>query len=249
MSNTSNSSWLALVIGNSRLHWGLFSGSTLDKTWDTAHLPPELIALPCDLTHHELWLASVVPTQTEVWRHLPHARVIELRHIPIPNLYPTLGIDRALTLWSAIELWGTPVLVIDAGTAMTFTGANAQGELVGGAIAPGLQLQLRSLSQQTAALPAVEFRTDESLPDRWSQTTLNAIRSGAIYTALASIQGFADAWLQDFPGGAIALTGGDAAFLMQALQQLKPTLAFQIVHDPHLIFRSIPTIRNNFRVP
>lgn len=245
MTNVTTAQWLALVIGNSRLHWGLFTGSTLCQTWNTAHGQPGAIALPLDLAHHDLWLASVVPSQTMIWQALPHAHGIDLTHIPIPNLYPTLGIDRALTLWSAIQRWGTPVLVIDAGTAMTFTAANANGELMGGAIAPGLQLQLRSLSQHTAALPAVALGDGMALPDRWSRSTADAICSGVVYTAVASIQGFVEAWLQEFPGGAIGCTGGDSALLVQVLKQLNPAIAAHITHDSQLIFHGIPTIRAN----
>jgi type III pantothenate kinase len=243
MANDVSDRWLALVIGNSRLHWGLFSDSTLEQTWDTAHVEPEAIALPLDLTQHDLWMASVVPAQTQIWQACPHAHVIQLNHIPIANLYSTLGIDRALALWGAIQQWNAPALVIDAGTAMTFTGANAVAELLGGAILPGLQLQLRSLSQHTAALPSVELEKSGRLPDRWSCNTPDAILSGVLYTALASLQSFVEAWLQEHPNSAIALTGGDSLLLYKSLTVLNPALAAQITHDPHLIFRGIPAIR------
>lgn len=49
------------------------------------------------------------------------------------------------------------ILVIDAGTALTFTAADADQRLVGGAILPGLGLQRSSLAQKTATLPRVEL--------------------------------------------------------------------------------------------
>jgi type III pantothenate kinase len=80
------------------------------------------------------------------------------------------------------------------------------------------------------------------LPDRWSRSTADAICSGVLYTAVASIQGFVESWLQAFPRGAIGFTGGDSALLVQALKQLKPAVAAHITHDPQLIFHGIPTI-------
>ena len=86
-------------------------------------------------------LASVVPSQTALWQIYPNVHIINLDQIPLQGVYPTLGIDRALALWGAGKTWGFPMLVIDAGTAMTFTGADANQCLVGGAILPGLGLQ------------------------------------------------------------------------------------------------------------
>ena len=101
--------------------------------------------------HLPIYLASVVPTQTLLWQTFPGVRVITLEQIPLKGIYPTLGIDRALALWGAGETLGWPILVIDAGTALTLTGADAGQRLVGGAILPGVKLQLQSLAQRTAA--------------------------------------------------------------------------------------------------
>ncbi len=122
LSNPSKT-WLALIIGNSRLHWGLFTGENLTKAWDTNYLStPSSPSSPSP----PLFIASVVPTQTELWQNYPNVNFITLNEIPLNNLYPTLGIDRALSLLGAGETWGFPMLVIDAGTALTFTGADNQ---------------------------------------------------------------------------------------------------------------------------
>ncbi|QYO68819.1 pantothenate kinase [Leptolyngbya sp. 7M] len=259
-----DSDWLALVIGNSRLHWAWFRGTTLQQAWDTPHFSSELIA---DLTQHQLdfaacaegltaelptvpnflpyipasqplWLASVIPAQVPLWQTYPQTQVITLATIPITGLYPTLGIDRALALLGAATIHGLPSLVIDAGTGLTFTGANAEAQLVGGAILPGLRLQLRSLAEHTAALPYLSNR-QVSLPQRWSTNTTDAIWSGVLYSLLAGIRDFVSAWQQQFSSGSILLTGGDAPLLIDLLRQQDPKLAAQIEVDPHLIFWGI----------
>lgn len=249
-------SWLALMIGNSRLHWAWFLNSSLQQTWDISHLPSEAIAslltpnplaepipdeardLLLPLTLHPnspLWIASVVPSQTALWQVYPQVQVIDLGQVPIKGIYPSLGIDRALALLGASKTLGFPVLVIDAGTALTFTAIDKQAQFFGGAIVAGLQTQLRSLAQNTAALPSVDFRSTV-LPCRWAMNTPDSIRSGIIYTLLASIQDYCEAWLEQFPAGAIALTGGDRDVLFQHLQTQFPALATQIMVDPNLIF-------------
>ena len=255
-----NESWLALMIGNSRLHWAWFVGDSLQQSWDTNHLPTESVH---SLTAHwvsiilpqetlpplfiegdlqaanpiPLYLASVVPEQTRLWQAYPDVTIITLEHIPLLGLYPTLGIDRALALWGAGETLGYPVLVIDAGTALTLTSADTQHRLIGGAILPGLGLQLQSLGKNTAALPAIQL--PNQLPPRWARQTPTAIESGVIYTVLAGIRDFVEDWRSQFPHSQIVFTGGDSQVLLTYLQSQYPEIAHQFRVDPHLIFWGI----------
>lgn len=240
-----NQDWLGLMIGNSRLHWAFFQENTIEITWDNAHistivdqeLPQDI--LPPDLVDHfppqlPLYIASVVPRQTAFWQTYRKAKLITLEDIPLRGIYSTLGIDRALAVWGTGSTWGFPCLVIDAGTGLTFTGVDSNKSLVGGAILPGLGLQLQSLSTKTAALPKV--RLPEKLPQRWATETSAAITSGVIYTLLAGIQAFITDWLQQFPDSQIALTGGDCALLLTYLKIQYPEIATRLILDSNLIF-------------
>ncbi|MBD1861032.1 pantothenate kinase [Trichocoleus desertorum] len=250
-------SWLALMIGNSRLHWAWFVGDQLQSAWDSEHLtnsgPPSSpnlgkILEKASLSREKvvrrsqgensdelpIVLASVVSEQTAIWQTYRQLQTLMLAQIPLQHSYPTLGIDRALALWGAGEVYGWPALVIDAGTALTFTGGNAERQLVGGAILPGLSLQVQSLAQKTAALPAIAL--PETLPKRWANDTEDAIASGIIYTVLAGVVDFVQAWWQEFPHCAVVITGGDRALLHQYLQSQHSELAAQVTIDPNLIF-------------
>ncbi|MFW9257529.1 pantothenate kinase [Nostoc sp. CALU 546] len=251
---------LALEIGNSRLHWALFIGETLYSAWDTDYLPEsviqqlaecqtldyflEKIFLPSQqgdfftntLPPHPLLLASVVPSQTAIWQTYPNTRVITLNQVPLKGIYPTLGIDRALALWGAGKTWGFPMLVIDAGTALTFTAADDKECLVGGAILPGLGLQFATLGQQTGQLPLVENQSFPYLPPRFALNTIEAIQSGVIYTILAGIKDFIEAWWQLFPNGKIAIKGGDRTLLLNYVRVLYPEIADSLIVESNLIF-------------
>ncbi len=267
---------IALAIGNSRLHWGLFVGKTLEKTWDTEHLKADtvsrlskeeraeylvqtvmrsigeisaqnLLDLPAtgDLSTPgtlssvglPLVLASVVPHQTAIWQSYPDVRIITLDQLPIGGLYPTLGIDRALALLGAGNQFGWPVLLIDAGTALTFTGANVNRYLVGGAILPGLGLQLSSLAKKTAGLPSVSL--PENLPCRWATDTAGAIQSGVVYGAVAGVRDFIEDWRCLFPDSKIAIAGGDRTLLLQYLASAFPDTAASVIDAPEAIFWGI----------
>ncbi|MDX2232626.1 MAG: pantothenate kinase [Leptolyngbyaceae cyanobacterium bins.349] len=241
--------WFALVIGNSRLHWAHFHGNELQDSWDEPHygqtdgVEESLRPTPRQGKESDfpLWIASVVPEQSQVWVGHPNTRWLTLEDVPLPGMYPTLGIDRALALWGAIATLGRPVLVIDAGTALTFTGADQQ-RLVGGAILPGLRLQFAALGQKTAMLPALS--RPNFLPPRWALTTEDAIASGILHTVTAGVQSFIQDWQQQYPGSSIVITGGDRDRLVQLLHQQAPELATAIHVDAHLIFWGIRALRS-----
>jgi type III pantothenate kinase len=266
--------WLALSIGNSRYHWAWFIDSKLQSSWNTAYFSDEILSqivsanltnfdllelLPIDLQHQistnrlniaklPIYLASVVPSQTAIWQQLDRVQLLTLADIPLLNLYPTLGIDRALTLFGAGESYGYPVLVIDGGTALTLTGVDDRLIFVGGAIMPGLRLQFRSLSTGTAALPEVDLPA--ILPARWSDNTRDAISSGILYSSIAGIRDFILDWEQLFPRNQIVFTGGDGKILSSYLQSILPlALGFRVTYDRSILFHGIAKVVTRFRSP
>ncbi|MGK7916752.1 MAG: pantothenate kinase [Prochloraceae cyanobacterium] len=244
MSSSYDLDWLALLIGNSRLHWAWFKGDVLVQAWHSDYISEiegELIRKTCPPALQEqfscqfpLYIASVVPAQTAIWCNYPHSQLISLQDIPLQGIYSTMGVDRALAVWGATEIWGYPCLALDGGTALTFTGVDGDRALVGGAILPGLRLQLQSLAQKTAALPEVNLT--ENLPIRWANNTEQAIASGIIYTAIAGIKDFIRAWREQYGDSKLIFTGGDGKLLLAYLQLIHPEIAAKIAFDPNLVF-------------
>jgi type III pantothenate kinase len=215
---------IGLSIGNSRYHWSWFLNTKIQSSWDSDYCTPDRSAnlFPIDLQAiiktqaltletMPIYLVSVVPAQTEIWQKLDQVKLITLRDIPLNNLYPTFGIDRALSIFGAGEIYGYPVLVIDGGTALTITGVDEQRRLIGGAILPGLRLQLRSLATGTAALPVIKLPSQ--LPSRWSDNTPDSIASGILHTVTAGIKDFIQDWQRLYPDSQIVFTGGDGEIL------------------------------------
>ncbi len=240
-----NDKWLALAIGNSRLHWALFKNNTLHQIWHTPHLqqPVEKNQLPEELAALPLYIASVVTPQTDLWQHYQPKKLLTLKDVPLSGMYPTLGLDRALALWGAGCIYGFPILVIDGGTALTFTGANPKGELLGGAILPGLSLQLKALQQQTPALPQIQL--PNQIPPKWARQTTEAIASGIIHVLTAGIYDFIQDWQQKFPHSQIIFTGGEGELLSTYLKAQFPTLKEKLLVNPCLIFLGMHSIITN----
>ncbi|MCW6035474.1 pantothenate kinase [Spirulina subsalsa FACHB-351] len=236
---------LALSIGNSRLHFAGLRGDKIEWVAHAAHLRGGLEELPEAITSFlslslPLYLASVVPQQTEFWELYPHTEILTLADLPIQGLYPTMGIDRALALYGALRTYGAPCLVIDGGTALTFTGAVRGGngyQLAGGSILPGLGTQFQSLYRNTAALPYLSLPL--ALPERWCHDTNEAIASGILYTVLAGVQDFLSDWGARFPKSAMVVTGGDQARFLAYWRSRYPESPFSLIGDPYLIFAGI----------
>jgi type III pantothenate kinase len=241
---------IGLSIGNSRYHWAWFLNAQLQSSWDTEYLKIDRFSqlFPIDLLSIiktdrvkldliPIYLISVVSNQTEIWQKLPQLKRITFTDIPLFNLYPTFGIDRALAAFGAGEMYGYPVLVIDGGTALTITGIDRNQCLIGGAILPGLRLQFRSLSTGTAALPMVEL--PHQLPPRWSNSTSGSISSGILHTVSAGVRDFIQDWQQLYPDSQIVYTGGDGQILSS---YLPPDLVDNLKFNYNLLFYGLSVI-------
>lgn len=275
-----HSLWLALVVGNTRLHWGLFEAQKLVAVRHTHHLVTvndvqAMVGSGFDYLDRRrpqaLWMASVVPEQTAICLRSPiTCHAVERSHIQLANLYDTLGIDRIINLLGAKARVGWPVVVVDAGTALTFTAgydlekqvgeqtdapnqisAAVHGAAIyGGAILPGIRLQAEALKAGTAALEAAAIRSQNAieqseLPTRWANDTEGAIASGLIYGAIATLTDRLSDWWQRFPNGKAVLTGGDGPQLYRFLQQKTPAIAARVSLESELMFYGMSAYRQS----
>ena len=149
------------------------------------------------------------------------SRVMNLTHatpMPISLGYrtpQTLGRDRIATAVGACSIaQGGDVLVIDAGTAITYDLVTADGCFVGGNIAPGLGLRFKSLHEHTGRLPLVDADGDTPVMGYDTQT---AIRSGVLLGLLGEIRSCIATLKMSHPGLTVFLTGGDGKLLHSRL--------------------------------
>ena len=130
--------------------------------------------------------------------------------IPISNRYrtpETLGSDRLAAVIGASSLMpGKDLLIIDAGTCITYEVIDARGNYWGGNIAPGMQMRLRALHEYTARLPLVEA---EGVVPGMGYDTETAIRSGVLRGMKYEIEGYIKSMRSKFPHLQVFLTGGN----------------------------------------
>jgi len=148
--------------------------------------------------------------------------VIELNSktkFPFKNEYKTpktLGVDRiALVSASVNEYSKKNVLIIDAGSCITFDFINNKNQYLGGAISPGIRMRYKSLHNLTANLPLLDTETPNTII---GNTTNNSIHSGVIHGVLKEIDGVIADYKEKYSDLTVILTGGDTNFLSKQLK-------------------------------
>jgi type III pantothenate kinase len=139
--------------------------------------------------------------------------------VPITNKYSTpetLGNDRIAAVIAASRVFKNKnILVIDAGTCITFDFINKQCEYLGGAISPGINLRLKSLNSFTDKLPLLKI---EKIDFLIGKTTKESILSGVINGIISEIDGIIRSYKENYENLTIILGGGDYNYFDKRLK-------------------------------
>lgn len=200
---------LTLDIGNTALKWAAFEGRTIvEQGYD----------LPTDkLTEAEAVLACASGVLPDTVYDIPLLTADTELPIRLDYKTPaTLGADRVADACGAWSLYGgRPCLIVDAGTCITVDFLDAEGVYHGGAIMPGLQMNLQALHTFTAKLPLVDIKGGSKAPVL-GRTTEESILAGTLGATMLALGGFVALYKQKAPGLVVTLTGGDADRLTAA---------------------------------
>ena len=139
--------------------------------------------------------------------------------VPFLNLYKTpktLGVDRIALVTNAVTTFPNQnVLVIDAGSCITFDFVNSKKEYLGGAISPGINMRFNSLNKYTANLPLLEKKL---LKDFTGKNTKESMNSGVVNGVIQEIEGVIYQYKKKYLVLTVVLTGGDTNFLSKQLK-------------------------------
>jgi type III pantothenate kinase len=187
---------LAVDVGNTDTVFGLFDDARLADHWRVATDPrrtgDELGAMLDAFLDVEaiegLSLASTVPAlvreyarAAERWVHAELLVVGPGVRTGVPIRYDDpreVGPDRIANAVAATERYGVPCVVVDFGTSTNFDVVSADGEYVGGVLAPGIEISMDALFARAARLFRVDFSTPPSVIGK---TTAAALQSGLVY--------------------------------------------------------------------
>lgn len=233
---------LTIDIGNTNITLGLYQGEKLGPRWrlatDYERMPDEyglqFLGLlshagytPVDV--HGICLASVVPPLTgkiiSACRDYIHQAPLVVDagvKTGVRVLYDdpkAVGADRIVDAAAVQVLYGGPACVVDFGTATTFDGISAEGNYLGGAIAPGIGIAAEALFLRTAKLPRVDLQRPPFVIGR---NTVHSMQSGLLFGYVALVEGMVERFRAELgPEMKTIATGGLADIIARETHVLK----------------------------
>jgi type III pantothenate kinase len=239
---------LCIDIGNTNITLGLYEAQSLGPRWRlaTAHerMPDEFILQLLGLLTYAGFsredvqgaaIASVVPPLTGTWVEVCR-KGLGCQPLVVDGNTKTgvrilydppsaVGADRIVDAVAACRLYGGPACIVDFGTATTFDAISAEGDYLGGAIAPGIGIAAQALFQRTAKLPRVELARP---PAAIGRNTSHSMQSGLLFGYVGLVEGMVARFRQELGADTHVIgTGGLAEVIARettVIQTLAPWL-------------------------
>ncbi len=248
---------LAADISNTGIKIGVYprGGAELGARWRIATVrektTDEYAMLLTELMRHAglrvdaieaVILSSVVPPLTPVFQdlartYLGHEAIVVNHttdlgiHLLVDNPWEA-GSDRMLSALAVHRLYGGPAIVIQFGTATSFDCVSADGDFLGGAIAPGLGISAEALARAASRLFQVELTPP---PHALGKNTIHSMQSGIIFGHVGLVEGLVARLRAELPGGdraRVVAHGG----LADVMARVTPCID---VVDPHLVLHGL----------
>jgi type III pantothenate kinase len=239
---------LAVDVGNTQTVLGLFEGEELVEHWRLAteaeRTGDELAALFASLLELRsrtfadvsgVSLSSTVPLLVRAYSDLAaqhiDAPLLVLgpgTRTGLPILYDDpreVGPDRIANAVAARERYGAPCIVVDFGTSTNFDAVSAEGEYVGGVLAPGIEISMDALFARAARLTKVDFVEPDTVIGK---TTTSSLQSGLVYGFAGQVDGIVERMRSELGDSAPAIATGGLAELIaphaKTIEKVDPLL-------------------------
>ncbi len=246
---------LAVDVGNTNIVVGVYRHGEIIADWrlvtDSYRMPDEYAMLLRSLLEHHglsmasvtaMILSSVVPPLVTAFKELAE-RYLKLTPLVVgPGiktgvriLYENpkeVGADRIVNALAAHRLYGGPAIVVDFGTATTFDAISADGDYLGGAIAPGIGISSKALFQFAAKLPHIELVRPRSAVGK---NTIASMQSGILFGYVGLVEGLITRFHQELGPSRVVATGGLAEIIARETKMIE-------VVDPRLTLEGLRLI-------
>jgi len=225
---------LAADVGNTQTHLGVFDGEELVQHWrfqtrsgatgdELAERIAGLFDL-CGMDFHEIdsvCVSSVVPPLGSQFEQLA-ARYLKTDCLAIGPGVKTgmpiridnpleVGADRLVNSIAAYDRFGEACIVVDFGTGINVDVVSAEGEYLGGAIGPGLEISLSALIDRAARITRIDLEAPEAAIGRSSRA---AIQSGFVFGFAGMIDGIVRRIEEELGEARLLATGGLASVVV-----------------------------------
>ena len=206
-----------------------FSSADVERLFDLYDITDSIISSVVDIE------AAVVNTLHRRSQHF----VLFDHNTPVPiiNRYDTpetLGQDRLAAAVGAKTLCPEEnLLIIDAGSAITYDFVSDEGEYMGGNIAPGVKMRLTMLQRMTKKLPLVEVEENELIP-LFGTNTRDAIAAGVVRGIAYEVKGYMRTLAEKVPHFRTFVTGGHAPYILNNVRSSRSEKR-ELRHEKYLV--------------
>jgi type III pantothenate kinase len=253
---------LAIDISNTGIKFGLYRDSEMLARWRIATVrektADEYAMLLGELLRHAGYtyeaidavvISCVVPPLTPTFQELAlhycareaividHTMDVGVRLLT-DNPWET-GTDRIMSTLAAHRLYGGPAIVIQCGTATSFDVVSAEGDFLGGAIAPGMGISAEALARAASRLYQVELKPP---PQAIGRNTIHSMQSGIVFGHVGLVEGMIARLRAELPGGERAKViahGGLAEIIAQATPVIDVVNQFLILEGLRLAYEHL----------
>lgn len=254
---------LAIDVGNTNTVLGIFDGEKLLASWrvksDARDTSDELwIQYKSLIGNHQFDSVAICSTVPAILReirqmvsaHMPDKKVTIVEpgiKTGVPLLVDNpreIGADRIVNTLAAAELFGGPAIVVDFGTSTNLDVVSPNGEFLGGALAPGIEISVEALANRAAQLRKVELvKPKNSI----GKNTVEALQSGTIFGFAGMVDGLVNRisaqLLKDYPKEdeiCVIATGGLAPLVVgisETIDEHEPDLTLiglRLIHERNI---------------
>lgn len=242
---------LTIDIGNTNIVLGLHDGDNLGICWRVATSPertPDEYGLQtvgflqqAEVARDSvsaIAIASVVPPLTGTFVNMCESYLGQVPLVVDAGVRTgvrvryddprQVGADRVADAAAVREIYGGPACIVDFGTATTFDAISLEGDYLGGAIAPGIEIAADALFQRAAKLPRVDVMRP---PSAIGRTTTHSIQSGLLFGYVGLVEGMVDRFRSELGSQMKVIgTGGLAEMIAcetDVIQTIAPWLTLE----------------------
>ncbi|GIV42625.1 MAG: type III pantothenate kinase [Vicingaceae bacterium] len=219
---------LCIDFGNTRIKWAVFQndqplGKVFDCEYDIEKFSKKISNASFDKTIYASVKkdSEIMPFLKKINTSSESKSIKDLQKFNFTSDYDLsqIGQDRMAVIAAGVEAYpNRPLLLIDAGTCITYDFVNEKNHHLGGMISPGITMRAKSFPAFTSNLPDISGKIGDLTYSFPAKNTFQALWLGSVYSAVLEATKMTDEFFRQYPDGICVISGGDSKYFENHLK-------------------------------